>query len=99
MTCPVFKLENTAYSWGMFKNDMKSQEEKNNADPDAAQAKPVKEVMAMKDMEEFMGMSPKSIMNLVAQKKIPMIRANGRKLFRRTRVLEALDRMSELDAS
>jgi hypothetical protein len=68
---------------------------KNNAAPDAAQAKPAKEIMAMKDMEEFMGMSPKSIMKLVKQKKIPMITANGRKLFRRTRVLEALDRLAE----
>jgi len=52
------------------------------------------EIMDMKTLLKFLPITRKSVTNLVNEKKIPCIRANGRILFRKSRVLEALDKLS-----
>ena len=52
------------------------------------------EIMDMKTLLRFLPITRKSVTKLVNEKKIPSIRANGRILFRKSRVLEALDKLS-----
>lgn len=58
------------------------------------QPKDFPEIMDVETASKFIGLNRKSLMKMVKEKKIPMIRANGRRLFRKSRVLEALDRLS-----
>lgn len=52
------------------------------------------EVMDVKTTARFLGITRKTLMKWVDAKIIPVIPAGGRKLFRKSRVLEALDRLS-----
>jgi len=58
------------------------------------QSKDYPEIMDVETASRFIGVNRKSLMKLVEEKKLPMIRANGRRLFRKSRVLEALDHLS-----
>ena len=57
------------------------------------------EIMNVETTCQYLGITRKTLMKLVNQRKIPMIHAGGRRLFRKTRILEALDRMSTDEAA
>ena len=52
------------------------------------------EIMDVRTAAKFLGITRKTLMKWVDARIIPVIPAGGRKLFRKTRVLEALDRLS-----
>lgn len=56
------------------------------------------EIMTQQQAADYLQVTRKTLIGLVKKGDIPCVRAGGRRLFRKQRVNEALDRMAGIDS-